>query len=388
MAPDLKKTVPDGFRLGWTMANLYTVATRVGAQPNRPDHLPSQHELDPRERTNLEMIRLKSLVGQLSAPTAYGSNFAPNVTPAFQAWWQDASGVLTTTPSSDVSEARAAALKAVLPDLNVSIFANLAQCGHSIELAYQSGRSLRDSVNPPPQGENPVLATDITWCLGRQRVTTIQEWLTTLAPQFPDKSAKLVATSLGRWADFAAVTLADGPGRLRSSVLPGGQTREVLANEMAELLLRQGDAWLALLVGEKTTQALLSPEGYVAAGEAALRRTVRIIGMVLRRYWAVVAVLVLALAAVLVLTAINLNGASKVWTSIAAIAGTLGVSWKGIGGAIPKLAKDAEQPIFGLEEIEAMAWTVTELPSVTVTRSGVQYLRQAGAAAPGPLGAL
>ena len=34
-----------------------------------------------------------------------------------------------------------------------------------------------------------------------------------------------------------------------------------------------------------------------------------------------------------------------------------------------------------------MAWTVTDLPDATVTRSGVN-MRQAGAAPPGPLGAL
>jgi hypothetical protein len=110
--------------------------------------------------------------------------------------------------------------------------------------------------------------------------------------------------------------------------------------------------------------------------------------MVLWRYRVAVAVLVAALAAVLALAAVNLAGASKVWTSFAAIGGALGVSWKGIGGAIPKLAKDAEKPIFGLEEIEAMAWTVTDLPPATVTRTGVNYLRQSGSASPGPLGAL
>ena len=396
--PDLAQTVPEAFHLGWTMASLYTVKTGAGGGDRR-DHLASEHELDTRDRINLEMIRLKSLLGRLSDTTAYGTIFVPETDEVFQAWWQDASGTRTTTPSEQDSVSRAQALNQKLPNLNFSILTNLVKCGLSVELAYQTGRSLRDSVNPPPHpdpapdSDQPVRSQvdpavrGVTWSLGRERITTIQEWLTTLAPQFPSKAAKVVSTSVGRWADFCAVTLVDdGPGRLRYSGVPGGQTRENLAKTMADLLLRQGDTWLSLLIGEKTTDALLSPEGLVAAGDAALRRTARIIGKVLWRYRAALVVILIALAAVLTLAALYLGGASKVWTSIAGITGAFGVTWKGVGGAIPKLAKNAETPIFGLEEIEAMAWTVTDLPSATVTRGGVTYLRQAGAAPPGPLG--
>ena len=361
---DLTQTVPEAFHLGWTMASLYTTAQ---AEPvlDDPDHLASEHELDLRRRTNLEMIRLKFLLGQLAEAAAYGATFAPDTADVYKAWWLDSSGNTTTTPNEQEAANRAQALKLQLPELNFSILASLATCGLSVVLAYQTGRSLRDSVNPPPHtipapppGQpapaqvDPTIR-DVTWSLGRARVATLQEWLTTLAPQFPTKAAKIVATSLGRWADFSAVTLLDGTaGRLRYHRLPRAQSREEVAKTMAGLLLRQGDTWLGLLVGEKTTDALLSPEGYVAAGDAAMRRTAKIIGKVLSHYWAALVVLLIALAAVLTLAALNLEGASKVWTSIAGIAGALGVTWKGVGGAIPKLATDAEGRSSGLRRLK------------------------------------
>jgi hypothetical protein len=40
----------------------------------------------------------------------------------------------------------------------------------------------------------------------------------------------------------------------------------VVAPELIGSLLRQGDAWINLLVGTESTQVLLTPEGLVAAG--------------------------------------------------------------------------------------------------------------------------
>jgi hypothetical protein len=50
------------------------------------------------------------------------------------------------------------------------------------------------------------------------------------------------------------------------------------------------------------------------------------------------------------------------------------------------VAGDAERPIFGAEEVEAMAWSITTLPSVQATRKGVNYLRASGTGPRAPLG--
>jgi hypothetical protein len=402
-APGLSKAVPPGLRLGWTMAVLYGVSLGVvrGAPDSDPlqrEQLRSEHELDPRGRLNLEMTRLVALVQGLNGTgSPYEGKFSPDLAPVMTAWWGAAELASQAPPGDDVFKERVLALNEALPDFNLCVLTEAAKCGLELELGYETGRSLRDSVDPPEYRPVPSAATagdggkDVIplidrfkESLDRDRVAIIQEGLTVLAPHFPVDAAKIVSSSLGRWSDLAQVTLVDGnPGRLRRD---SQGAKNEFAGQMRPLLLRQGDTWLALLVGEQTTSALLSPEGYVAAGDAALRRTAQIIGKVAWRYkWALL-VLLAALWVVLAGAAIYLGGASKLWTSIAAFAGTIGLTWKGIANGIPKLAGDAERPIFGLEEVEAMAWSITTLPSVKATRAGVNYLRASGTGPRAPLG--
>ena len=402
-APDLSKAVPPGLRLGWTMAVLYGVSLGVvrGAPESGPlqrEQLRSEHELDPRGRLNLEMTRLVALVQGLNGTgSPYEGKFSPDLAPVMTAWWGAAEPASQAPPGDDVFKERVLALNEALPDFNLCVLTEAAKCGLELELGYETGRSLRDSVDPPEYRPLPSAATAgdagkavipltgrFKESLDRDRVAIIQEGLTVLAPHFPVDAAKIVSSSLGRWSDLAQVTLVDGnPGRLRRD---SQAAKDEFAGQMRPLLLRQGDTWLALLVGEQTTSALLSPEGYVAAGDAALRRTAQIIGKVAWRYkWALL-VLLAALGVVLAGAAIYLGGASKLWTSIAAFASTIGLTWKGIANGIPKLAGDAERPIFGLEEVEAMAWSITTLPSVKATRAGVNYLRASGTGPRVPLG--
>jgi hypothetical protein len=152
-------------------------------------------------------------------------------------------------------------------------------------------------------------------------------------------------------------------------------------------LLPQGDSWLNLLVGAESSDGLLTPEGFVAAGEAALSRTARIIKKILLQYWFALLILLIVLAVVLFFSAQNLSGAGKVWTQIAAIVGALGVTAKGIGSTMAVLSKDAEKPIFGLEKIDAMAWAVTTIPvGLKLNNQGVRVLRASGIRPPSPLG--
>jgi hypothetical protein len=155
---------------------------------------------------------------------------------------------------------------------------------------------------------------------------------------------------------------------------------------MIESLLRQGDVWLSLLTGQQATAGLLTPEGYVAAGEAALGRSARIVVRVLQHYWAALAVLILASAAVISLAAWFLGGASMVWTQIAAIAGSLGITAKGIATATGKLVREGEQPIYAVAKQDAIAWAVTNLPRADLTSRGVWRLRRSGVRASAPLG--
>ena len=396
--PDLTKTVPMALQLGWTIAVLYNAPRQVS---NDLDQLHSVEELDIRDRVSVEITRLESLVEGLGAPEAYAGRFDAKVAAVSRTWWVEDSGTRRQPPSNAEVPPRLVDLKSALVSLNLTVITQLAKCGVAVEVAYQLGRSLRDTVNPAAHRTSatdehgtspPPKLTDtqrIQESLRRDRVSIIQDWLTTLNPQFPKNAAKIVSSSLGRWSDLAEVTLnQNGPGSLRQGPFPwkGTQRREEFANKVAAGLLPQGDVWLSLLVGDQTTTDLLSPEGYVAAGDAALRRTSAIIGKVLWRYkWAFLLILAIV-GLILVAAARYLGNAAQVFTSIAAVASALGVTWKGVGSAIPKLASDAEKPIFGLEEVEAMAWSITTLPDATVNMRGIRYLRKAGITPPVPLG--
>jgi hypothetical protein len=160
-----------------------------------------------------------------------------------------------------------------------------------------------------------------------------------------------------------------------------------VAGELYDSLLTQGDAWLNLLTGLESTDRLLTPEGYVAAGEAALGRSARILRRIAVHYWFALVLLAAALGWVIYFAVTDLSGASKVWTQIAAVGSALGITAKGIGNRAAKLSKEAGTSVFSAEETDAMAWAITCIPAgLKLDRPGVKALRSSGITASGPLG--
>jgi len=334
---------------GWTMALLYG---RIQAPPaDDVTQLPTTHELQPDQRRVLELKRLRHLLAQLA--------IQPGI---------EGSGLPTDVPAGDTD---IAALRETLPALNLTILEALAVTRPELELAYELGRSLRDTANPPPEHEAPH-APALARQLGRGRVAKLQEWLATLSTQFPRHTAAIVAASLGRWSEFAAVTVQASKPRLKK-----GKGADV-APTMCDYLLPQGDLWLMLLTGARSTSGLLSPEGYVAAGELALHRSAAIVRQVIRRYAAELLIVAAALGFIIYLAVNNLGGAARVWTTIAAIGGSLGISARTITSAASRLTAEAERPVFAMAEEDAMAWAITTLPAVDLTARGTQQLRRAG----------
>ena len=347
---------------GWTMAVLYG-----NLQPAPAGHmrLPSVDKLRPEDRETVELVRLDHVLASLRRLLAFTGPLALPAAPGYA--------------------------PADLETLNLDILRVLATTQPEVELAYRLGRSLRDTVNPSPEGGDDAKApqdrkvldqlrsTALATALDRGRVARLQEWLATLAVHLPRHTAAIVAASLGRWSDFAAVTISK-KARLRTH--PANPT----VHEIGEQLRSQGDLWLMLLTGERTTNGLLSPEGYVTAGDAALRRSARLIRKILRHHGAVWIILAVAVAGLLYLSLRYLAGSAKVWTSIATVGGSLGAAARSITNTIGRLTAEAERPIFAMAEEDAMAWAITTLPAVKLTPRGVRMLRKAGIAPSGELG--
>jgi hypothetical protein len=341
---------------GWTMAVLY--GTIPLAPPGRPSQLPTINELAPEQRRELELARLKYLL------TGLLPDFA------------DPARVSDVPRGDDDHQQRTRRSK--LESLNLAILTALTATRPELQLAYELGRSLRDTANPPA-GD-----ADLGTQLERRRIARLQDWLVTLSPEFPPLTAAVVAASIGRWSDVAAVTVDTSEstqerGRLPSPRRPRSRRMQApTAETMYSYLLQQGDIWLMLLIGELQTSGLLTPQGYVSAGEAALRRSGAIVRGILRHYWFGLLCLVVALGGTLFLAARYLEGGGKVWTSIACIAGALGVSVQTIASTSARLAAEAERPVFAMAEEDAMAWAITTMPPLTLAARSVRHLRQAG----------
>jgi hypothetical protein len=361
-APPAQAATPSGptaeqlaLEAGWTMAVLYRKIEPIPT--GGPSGLPTANELTEADRRKLEADRLGHLLQRLAA--------MPELT---------GSGLPTEVPAPDGNEA---AWEEVLRKLNLDILCALAATRQQTQLAYELGRSLRDTANPPDQ-HPPTLTPSRVFA--RDRIATLQGWLAELSSELPPQAAAVVAISLGRWSEFAAITVGASSARLKN----GDRTK--LGETMDRYLLRQGDLWLMLLTGAYSTSGLLSPEGYVAAGELALRRSAAIIRGILQHYWAALLVGAVALGAILYLAVTYLGGAAKVWTSIAAIAGSLGITAQAVASTTARLAAEAERPVFAAAEEDAMAWAITTLPSLRLPPRRVHQLRKAGIAPTNSLG--
>lgn len=136
--------------------------------------------------------------------------------------------------------------------------------------------------------------------------------------------------------------------------------------------------WRNLLVGAQSSNQALTPEGKVAASEAALSRTARIIRRIVLHYWLALFILAIATAGIIYTSIKYLGGAAKVWTEIVTTAGSLGVTARGLSNGVVRITEAGEAPIYRAEVVDAVAWQVTTLPRVKLNNRGVRALRRAG----------
>lgn len=84
-----------------------------------------------------------------------------------------------------------------------------------------------------------------------------------------------------------------------------------------------------------------------------------------------------ALAGVIIIASRDLGGAAKMWTQIAAIASSLGITAKAVANCVVSLGREAESPIYALEKIDVKAWAITMLPeNVGLDNPKIRSLRR------------
>lgn len=353
---------PIALDVGWTMATLYYPPTAAGRSLSA---LPTIGQLPVVERVQLDIARLKSLFTRLGEVVP-GSSLV-EAAAAIEAHWPPAGTERGTAPEMGP-------LRQELDDLNLLALEALTCCGGNLEVAYEVGRDLWGVSRPAfVAGGASEVTGAVRESLSRRRIATLQRRLKLLEPSLPDDSAGVVAKSLGKWSEFVGVLL--GPSGAPAGPLPDSGVKDLIS-----FLFAQGDVWRDFLTGAESTAGLLSPEGAVWAAEAALSRARRLGSRILWHLLPALVVVAAALAGVIYLAQVDLGGAGRVWTEIAAIAGSLGVSAKGVGSTAARLTRQGAIPLFRLEEVEAKAVAMTSLPGVKLSPSAVMRLRRRGVA--------
>ncbi|MGO9902766.1 MAG: hypothetical protein ACLP0J_24450 [Solirubrobacteraceae bacterium] len=166
-----------------------------------------------------------------------------------------------------------------------------------------------------------------------EQVSAMLASLDDLSSVLPSHAARGVAESVRRWQ-------------------PGN------SGELA-LLQAQCELWRTVLAGEKKCTELLEPLNYLDAAER-LGVKLRAIATSLLKQYIVWVVLALALflggGAILLFAP---SSATKTVAGLSAVLSALGLTWKGVGTTVGKLAGHLEGPLWGAEVDGAVADAIT-----------------------------
>ncbi len=337
------------FSAGWTIAQLHGP---ILSRPNPSDvPLPTVRELARDDRITLTLDELDTLFdGPLATPLTAKAGQAAITTAAVR-------GVGDPKKPVQLDNFRTA-----IEQLHRLLLERLTVADASLGSAYSLGRSLSDTCWLTHT------SVDFEREFNKYRRSHLQAWLADLAPRLPHLAAPAVASSLDRWAGWLDVNR-------RLNWQTDGRAVQNAARA-------QGDQWRSLLAGDREPTALLTPEGYVQAGQDALHRAGSIIRRLAANFW-VPLVAVLAVTAIAVVVSLRYsNGTAKVWTSIVSLAAGVGITGKSIQSGVKGLAADASKPLLELVDSDAIAWAATILPGLNASPTQRRRLRQLGVAPP------
>jgi hypothetical protein len=271
------------------------------------------------------------------------------------------------------------AYRAALEELHQAILDRLVADDQQIA-AYQLGLALSDTCWLPSLGGGP---ESLMAMFQRSQVASLKTWLASAGTAVPDPAAATVlGQSLENWQDWIEVNA--------KGITQGWRRGQ--AGPILKALRIQALAWHSLLVGDPQTGAAPSMNAWVQAGAAVVRAARVVTVSVLRRFWWLVALIVVLIGGVLYLVISTLHGASQVWTSILWVAGAVGAAGAGLRSAVGKAVSGVGSEVWVAARADAKAWSVTWLPTPppapgrmrAVVRTGQQRRRlaRAGVAMP------
>jgi hypothetical protein len=317
--------VPTAFALGWQMAELYRPHSRRRSKPAAQDDLPGLGALE-------DAHRIKILVDQVQAGLARLHDAISK----------------TGLPSPDLAKARPQIegaeeqRKHAVWALHMDTLALLTATDFRLGKAYGLGRALADTCRKPTN------AAEACAQLDRHRLSNLLSWLDDLSSALPQHAAHSVAASLERWRDCAL--------QWHDRTLPMSD------DELLRRLRRQGELWRALLSGEKHPVEMLEVDNWLDVARDFMRRASRI-GRGLALRMPLLTFMIVALFGVGVWLMLHQHDEpAAIVAGATSVIGSLGLTWKGIGGALGQLLEKLEQPLFGAATDKAIADAITLLP--------------------------
>lgn len=334
------------FELGWLMAQAYGPLLHRPAK-GEAEHLPTSAELSRADQAHVLFAEVEALLGNFDATLSVN-----DVREKFPA-----SG---GTPDDYLSS---------LQQLNLDLLTSLSVKGTSLVAAYQFGRALSDTCWLPDAERG---YTFFLQQFDRHRVATLQAWVSQASAVLPGDTGAIMSKSLDNWQAWATAN----EGTLRRQ-WPTTE-RSVVAS-----LRSQSHTWRGLLSGN--TEATTTPDidAWVHAGESLLRTAQRLGRLLVTRFWPVLVVILAAVGGLMYLSLADSAGTAKAWTSIATVAGGLGITGVGIRTAANRATGAIGESVTKTVTIEAHAWEVTLLPALKVGVIRHARLRRAGLVLPG-----
>jgi hypothetical protein len=345
-------SLSEAVSLGWLMAGLYRDATRQPTRkPSLPDTLPSLSRLGDGRRTEFSIAQVEASLLRLGLP----GTGAPST---------DALNKVFESKESDREE-----VKREVYRLHLAILRETTAADPALGKAYGLGRALADTC--PDAIEKQAMIKQ----LNRYRLDELGRWLADLSSRLPDHSSRAVRISMTRWK----IEAKEGES---SPLFAKGDIGQV-----HRALDRQVQIWRSLLTGEKQAKDMLDTSGYAQAVSFAVRDNRQ---LVFRYVWSFLPFVTLALA---VLAAgiwglATYEQTSKVIASSVAVAGGLGLSWKGAASTLGRLAGEIEGAIWEGSVDLVVADAITQPPASSVSLSAAAGVSTAAGGTPGAVGPL
>lgn len=317
--------VATAFALGWQMAELYRPHRRRRSKPAAEDDLPGLGALQDADRIKILVDQVQAALTRLHDAVAKTGLQSPDI------------AAMRAQLEGGDEQRRQAVWK-----LHMETIALLTAADFRLGKAYGLGRALADTCRKPAN------AAEVGQQLDHHRLSNLLGWLDELSSALPRHAGHSVAASLERWRDCAE-SWQDG-------------TLEMSEDELLRRLRRQGELWRALLSGEKQGSEMLEVDNWLDVARDFMGRAGRIGRGLVWRMPLLTALIVALFGLGVWLMLRQHDEPAAIVAGATGVIGSLGLTWKGIGGTLGQLLEKLEQPLFGAATDQAIADAITLLP--------------------------